>query len=440
MESQKTYLLRLMFILLGIMFVSPTIFCQEFLLSNINSIEYSIDKIVQQVYFADYFSDTIREVDLRNLKVVKTNFRILPPFFSNKQHLMVYRDSLYDLDKQLVFKFDDSQADSFGYMPDPQFLGDFSPNDSNLIYGNIKYYVPINDSDLVPIETNLSVYEGISINDAWPEWSSDTSFVFLSGGNSDSVIVEYFLKSDKIDTLVTAHPYNTIRGFSYNRKYGILAYSVLGIPPTPKIYFHYVGQNIPDSLIFEPEDIHSLTDFGSLRWSPDNSKLTFVGTTIDIGSEIYVYDLDSNKTYIATGGDYIDHLKWANNDTLIFVDESQYLLYGVDVSSIYTSVKETKEETVPNKFTISNYPNPFNLSTRFDINIPMKQPFNIKIYDLLGRLIKAISVNPQSTKIENISWDGRNNSGLIVSSGVYFAVAETNNEIRSNTVKLIFLK
>lgn len=421
---------------MGIIIVSPKIFSQQFLLSNINSTEYSIDKIAQQVYFKDAFSDTVREVDLRNLKVVKTYFRILPPFFSNKQHLMVYRDSLYDLDNQLAFKFDESQADSFSYMPEPQFLGAFSPNDSNLIYGNPKYYVPINDSALVPIETNLSVYEGLSINDAWPEWSSDTSFVFLSG--DDSVVAEYFLKSGEIDTLVTVHQYNTIRGFSYNRKYGILAYATFS--DTSKIYFHYVGQNIQHSLIYEPGNLVGAPALEALRWSPYNNRLAFVCTRIDIGSGVYVYDLDSNKAYPVGGGGYVDHLTWANNDTLVFVNESQYLLYGIDVSSIYTSVKIPKEETVPNKFTISNYPNPFNLSTRFYINIPTKQPFSIKIYDLIGKLVKTIYVNPQNTTIKNISWDGRNNSGLIVSSGVYFAVAEINNEIRSNTVKLILLK
>lgn len=434
-------MLKIMITVLGIMTVSPKIFSQKFLLTDINSNQYSIDKITQQVYFRDYLNGVVMKVDLGDMSVKNTGWYFLLPFFANNHHFMLYGNNSYwgDSSKDNIYLFNlDSQSyyqvtDTMGFPPYVDY-GSFSPNDSFLI--NPGFYFSLKDSSLKPL--NIAI--NYNINDAWPEWSSDTSFVFLAGPQPDSIIAEYFIKSGRVDTLVALPQYNTIYGFSYNRKYGILAYAVLSIPPpTPKIYFHYAGQNIPDSLIYEPVDLGGGPVLEALRWSPHNNRLAFICSRIDIGSQIYVFDSDSNKTYVATGGGYEDHLKWANNDTLIFI-ESQFLLYGVDVSSTHTSVKKTKEKTIPSKFTISNYPNPFNLSTRFDINLPVKHSFSIKIYNSLGRLIKTISVNPQNTKIENISWDGRNNSGLIVSSGVYFAVAETNNKIRSNTVKLILLK
>ena len=91
----KKYLLLLTLIL------TSTLYCQQFKLTNINSTQYSIDKIAQQVYFKDSYTDTVRKVDLSNLSVSKTNFLILPPILSNKLHLMVYRDSLFDFNKQI---------------------------------------------------------------------------------------------------------------------------------------------------------------------------------------------------------------------------------------------------------------------------------------------------------------------------------------------------
>ncbi len=422
-------------LLLLTLILTSTLYCQQFKLTNINSTQYSIDKIAQQVYFKDSYTDTVRKVDLSNLSVSKTNFLILPPILSNKLHLMVYRDSLFDLDKRVWYKFNDSQADSFGYMPEPEWPGSFSPNDSNLIYGNTKYYIPLNDSSLKPVETNLSVYGFSDIIDAWPQWSSDTSFVFLSGGNPDSVITEYFLKSRKIDTLLTTHGY--LSGFSYNKKYKILAYS-MGTPS--KIYFHYVKNNFPDSLIFVLENQTGIPEFTALRWSPDDSKLAFVCTRIDIGSEIYIYDLDSNKVYSGGDGGYIDHIKWANNDTLIFVNETQYILYGLNVSSIYTSVREVQNKRIPNEFLLSqNYPNPFNPSTTIQYEIPASlNPsqggtlVQLKVYDVLGREVKILVNQYQKSGKYKIKFDAAN-----FSSGVYFYQLKTSSAIIIKKMLLI---
>ncbi len=375
------------------------------------------------------------------MSVTKTMFSILPPNFGNEHHLVRDKTTFYNLDNGTSYNIPKSESDTLGGYANSEYTGDFSPADSNFLFPLLPQTYPMiprgyvfsfNDSSLKPLKGNFWIE--YNFNDAWPQWSSDSSFIFIAP--DDSVISEYFLKSGEVDTLVTVHGF--LSGFSYNRKYGILAYTMPDIPS--KIYFHYVNKNFPDSLIYEPGNLAGGPEFEALRWSPDDSKLAFICNRIDIGSEIYIYDLDSNKTYPGEGGGYKDHLKWANNDTLIFVDESQYLLYGLGVSSIYTSVRETKKDPVPSKFTISNYPNPFNPNTNFYINIPAKQPFSIKIYDILGRLIKTIRVNPQDAEVKNISWNGTNNSGRAVGSGVYFAIAIVDNEIHSNTIKLILLK
>ncbi len=424
------------------LFLTPALFCQTFQISDIYSDQFSIDKIAQQVYFKDLFTDTVRIVDLKDGSVKKTKYTISQPIFSNQYHLMVYRDSLYDLDKMLSYKFNDTGLDSFAH----QFSGwpgSFSLNDSYFIYGNTKYYVPLSDSTLTPIETDLSVYEFADVMDAWPEWSSDTSFVYVTGHRNN--IAEYFLKSGRTDTLVSLEEGIVITGFAYNKNEGILAYS---LPYHPRIYFHYVNNNTPDSLFFDTERDEPDNPlfwepiiFTSLTWSPDERRLAFICEGIvNSFSVIRIYDMNKNTTYQSEYFGLTNNLTWANNDTIILSDATRQLLYGLDVDALYTSINTTQNDPLPVGFSISNYPNPFNLSTSFRISFPEKKAFEIKIYDSLGRLIKTINVNPHNSDTNNIRWNGTNNFGKVVSTGVYYATAIVDNEIRSNTIKLLLIK
>ena len=69
-----------------------------------------------------------------------------------------------------------------------------------------------------------------------------------------------------------------------------------------------------------------------------------------------------------------------------------------------------------------NYPNPFNPSTKMNFSIPKNEKVRLEIYDIRGVLVKTLidsqSYNPGNYQVE---WNGKNSSGKIVPSGVYFA-------------------
>ncbi|MDP3682907.1 MAG: hypothetical protein Q8S01_03155, partial [Ignavibacteria bacterium] len=247
---------------------------QKFVVSEIPSQQFTIDRINQEVYLKDFLSDTVRKIDLKNMEATITDFRYIPPVLSNKQHLLIYGNKLYDIDKHTYRVIANSSEDSLGYLIDSNFPGSFSPNDKTFMSGNPKNYILLDDSLLKPTPTGLNVYSIVSYNvrDAYPHWSSDTSFVFIS---SDNTILEYYLDSKKIDTLVIVNNYKRITGFSYNTKHNILAYSYNELPP--KLYFHYKNTK-KDSLIFSPfrDDSaaacwNSYLVFTSFSWSPDLS-------------------------------------------------------------------------------------------------------------------------------------------------------------------------
>jgi hypothetical protein len=69
-----------------------------------------------------------------------------------------------------------------------------------------------------------------------------------------------------------------------------------------------------------------------------------------------------------------------------------------------------------------NYPNPFNPSTTIQYDIPMASrtvPVEINIYDIRGRLVRKLIDQEREPGRYRVHWDGRNERGLQVSSGLY---------------------
>ena len=79
---------------------------------------------------------------------------------------------------------------------------------------------------------------------------------------------------------------------------------------------------------------------------------------------------------------------------------------------------------MPQNFELfQNYPNPFNSSTEIKYSLPnVKASYQVqlKIYDVLGRLVKVVVDQEQSAGSHTINWDGTDLRRNHVASGVYF--------------------
>ncbi|UCC80380.1 MAG: Omp28-related outer membrane protein [Candidatus Zixiibacteriota bacterium] len=76
--------------------------------------------------------------------------------------------------------------------------------------------------------------------------------------------------------------------------------------------------------------------------------------------------------------------------------------------------------SIPNNFALSqNYPNPFNAATRIDFHTEGVK-VKLAVYDVTGSLVKTLVDGSLETGSHSIVWDGKDNSGSDVSSGVYF--------------------
>jgi len=75
----------------------------------------------------------------------------------------------------------------------------------------------------------------------------------------------------------------------------------------------------------------------------------------------------------------------------------------------------------PEKFELSqNYPNPFNPATNIRFQIAKAGLVTLKIYDVLGREVRALVNEKLAADFHTFVWDGRNQNGVLVSSGIYF--------------------
>jgi len=67
-----------------------------------------------------------------------------------------------------------------------------------------------------------------------------------------------------------------------------------------------------------------------------------------------------------------------------------------------------------------NHPNPFNPTTTIRYTIPQNVPVRLQIFDVKGRLVRTLVDENQQAAFYKMEWNGRNNRGQQVSSGVYF--------------------
>jgi hypothetical protein len=200
------------------------------------------------------------------------------------------------------------------------------------------------------------------------------------------------------------------------------------------IYIGYI-HNPPSNVGYElfPDHIH-------LYWEPP------VGNNVDVQeyhiyvdgvmyttTELYydIYDVVAGQEYeIALTVLYVDNVE---SDPVVF-----NILF-TDSDDVLTAESQL----------LGNYPNPFNPSTTISFTLcnVRKEPYELIIYNLKGQKVKTFS-NQQITQLSNqqiakstnhqIVWDGTDQSGQPVSSGIYFYRLITKDQVFSR--KMLMMK
>ena|GEM_PF-2100985 len=144
------------------------------------------------------------------------------------------------------------------------------------------------------------------------------------------------------------------------------------------------------------EKAESRNSFG--KWSPDGTKICYL-----------VQEKDSNYIYICD-----------------FFPEN----YALKKPALNV-------EEAPVIFKLNqNFPNPFNSSTTIEFSVPEAGHVSLTIYNIMGQKVTELISSNTEPGIHSVVWDGRDENGMSVSTGVYVSCLQMGNksEIRKMTL------
>jgi len=171
----------------------------------------------------------------------------------------------------------------------------------------------------------------------------------------------------------------------------------------------------------------------------------FVKSTSDTtGVSVKLKETDVNSG-IYRGTAFIQNVSNDDTDMINAAQGDIIKIFSVVDISVYDSVFVSQatvidfsEEENPDRFKIfQNYPNPFNPETYIKYEISKISKVEIEIYNNLGQKIKTILNKIQSPGVYNVIWDGTNEQGIAVSSGIYLYVIKTEGFSEAKKMVLI---
>ena len=85
----------------------------------------------------------------------------------------------------------------------------------------------------------------------------------------------------------------------------------------------------------------------------------------------------------------------------------------------------------------ANYPNPFNAETQMTYALPVAGAVELAIYNVRGQRVRTLVQGVQAAGRYQIVWDGRNDTGAALASGVYLSRLASTQGVRVRRLLLI---
>jgi hypothetical protein len=144
---------------------------------------------------------------------------------------------------------------------------------------------------------------------------------------------------------------------------------------------------------------------GTVTKAPDQSTYLYGDTVIvtAVPDSGWVFDAWSDGL---TGSE--------NPDTLIMTSDTT-------VTATFEQSPTGVDDEIPVRTTVmQNRPNPFNPTTTIDYALATGGPVSLRVYDVTGRLVRTLVDGEKQPGVYAAVWDGRNDHGQPVATGVYF--------------------
>lgn len=195
-------------------------------------------------------------------------------------------------------------------------------------------------------------------------------------------------------------------------------YILLAVPPfrsgRPGGIFVVNRDGTDRKLVFSAVDINGSK--GGLSWSPDEKSLLFGGED----GYLFIVDVETGHRRVFMNSAHSPD----------WIDSSQAVRPG---DKLIVTWGETKSQL------FQNYPNPFNPDTWIPYQLGKDSAATITIYGSMGKSIRALALGHKESGYHIAHWDGRDDSGQPLASGIYFYVLRTNDG-SSDTKKMVLIE
>ena len=187
--------------------------------------------------------------------------------------------------------------------------------------------------------------------------------------------------------------------------------------------------------------------FSPVVYDTANNRVTMFGgqAMLGVSNEAWVFDLWTNQwTQLAPAGTPPTPRSAAaaihdpaNDRMVIFGGIDTVVRNHVwsleDLSGTSTGIADQAPALVLQP----NFPNPFNPSTTIEYALPARTRVSLRVYDARGALVRTLFDGIENGGTRRVTWDGRNDAGVAVASGVYLCRIDAAGSTRTRKMTLL---
>ena len=174
-----------------------------------------------------------------------------------------------------------------------------------------------------------------------------------------------------------------------------------------------------------------------LRFTPGDSSRIYLVT----GPHLYE-TLDAGDTWTSIGDDLVNRASF--NDVAVSPQDPAVVIAATSWGLFKTrrpfdTSVSAGHNGKPHQFALKqNFPNPFNSGTTIRFSVSGQQRTSLNVYSVVGQKIRTLIDNKLEGGSHSATWDGRDEDGKLVGSGLYFCRLSTGKEVA--TIKLLNLR
>ncbi len=291
--------------------------------------------------------------------------------------------------------------------------------------------VPDDQGGQVRLEWARSAYDEIGAN---PEITQYAVYREAAAGNGwDFLLTVPVLLQDRYSVVVSTLADSTISGGAH-----FTSFQVVALTATPGQFFTSnpdSGSSVDNLAPQMPQGITAAyaADGVDLNWQGGNE------------SDLCCYRVyrDTQPGFTPTAANLIQQV-----GATFFTDNTSspwayhYQITAVDLAGNESPAGEVLSATdapgIAARFALKGaVPNPFNPATEIRYSLARAGAVQLSVYDVAGRCVRTLVDDVLPLGNHQARWDGRNQSGQAVASGVYFARLRSGREVQSQRMMLM---